>query len=251
MFYKLNIQHFYLKMNNKQKVLVFTATYNERENIEELIIGIRKNLPESSILIIDDNSPDKTKELVENLQSKNQNLYLIVREKKLGLDTAHKLAYEYALKNDYNYLITMDADLSHDPRDLVKILENLEISPFVIGSRYMKGGKCLMTGWRLNLSKYGNLFIKKVSGINCNEFTTSFRGFDLKKLDGFNLNKVNAKGYSFMMGTLFEIQKKKFPIKEIPIIFQDRTKGKSKIPRIEILRTFKNLFFLTIEKYFR
>lgn len=237
-------------MDDEKRILIFSACYNEKDNIEELISGIRKHLPLCSILIIDDNSPDQTQEIVKKLQLEDPELYLIIREKKLGLDTAHKFAYNYALKNNYDYLITMDADLSHNPSNLKEIIHNLKNYPFVIGSRYTKGGQCLMKGWRLSLSKYGNLFIKKVSGIKCNEFTTSYRGFDLKKLNNFNLNSVENQGYSFFMGTLFEIEKKKFSIKEIPIIFKDRLKGSSKIPKIEILRTFKNLFILTIKKYF-
>ena len=237
-------------MDDEKRILIFSACYNEKDNIEELISGIRKYLPLCSILIIDDNSPDQTQEIVKKLQLEDPELYLIIREKKLGLDTAHKFAYNYALKNNYDYLITMDADLSHNPSNLKEIIHNLKNYPFVIGSRYTKGGQCLMKGWRLSLSKYGNLFIKKISGIKCNEFTTSYRGFDLKKLNNFNLNSVENQGYSFFMGTLFEIEKKKFSIKEIPIIFKDRLKGSSKIPKIEILRTFKNLFILTIKKYF-
>ena len=237
-------------MDDEKRILIFSACYNEKDNIKKLISGIRKNLPLCSILIVDDNSPDQTKEIVKKLQSKESQLYLVIREKKLGLDTAHKFAYNFALKNNFDYLITMDADLSHDPNDLKEFINNLRNSPFVIGSRYTKGGQCLMKGWRLNLSKYGNLFIKKVSGINCNEFTTSYRGFDLRKLTNFNLNNTKNKGYSFFMGILFEIEKKNFPIKEIPITFKDRLKGSSKIPKIEILRTLKNLFVLTIKKYF-
>tara|TARA_B100000029_G_scaffold477700_1_gene523028 strand:- start:1268 stop:1981 length:714 start_codon:yes stop_codon:yes gene_type:complete len=236
-------------MTKDKRILVFTACYNEKENVKDLIIGIKNYLPKSSILIIDDNSPDNTKNEIKNLQESISDIHLIVREKKLGLDTAHKFAYEYAISNDYDYLITMDADLSHDPKDLLNIVENLNSCPFVIGSRYVSGGKCLMKTSRLVLSKYGNLLIKKLSGINCNEFTTSYRGFDIKKLKNFNLNNVDIKGYSFFMGTLFEIEKKGFSIKEIPIIFKDRAKGSSKIPRIEIFRTIKNLLIFTLKKY--
>ena len=102
-------------MNNDKRILVFAATYNEIDNIKELINGIIKYLPHSSILIIDDNSPDKTSEVVKELKKKNYNINLIEREKKLGLDTAHKIAFRYAVENNFDYLITMDADLSHHP----------------------------------------------------------------------------------------------------------------------------------------
>ena len=160
------------------------------------------------------------------------------------------MAYAYAINNNYDYLITMDADLSHDPKELPNFVKNLNEYPFVIGSRYISGGKCLMKGSRLVMSKIGNLFIKFISGIKCNEFTTSYRGFDIKNLKNFHLNDVTESGYSFFMGTLFEINKKKFPIKEIPIIFTDREKGVSKIPKLEIFRTLKNLITYFVKKIF-
>jgi dolichol-phosphate mannosyltransferase len=168
----------------------------------------------------------------------------------MGLDTAHKLAYSYAVENNYDYLITMDADFSHDPKELINFVKHLEDFPFVIGSRYIPGGKCLMKGSRLIMSKIGNLTIKFFSGIICNEFTTSYRGFNISRLNNFHLNDVKESGYSFFMGTLFEISNKNFNIKEIPIIFADREKGISKIPRLEILRTLKNLIFYVIKKNF-
>ena len=229
-------------MSIKERVLVFTACYNEKQNIEKLILEIKSNLPDSYILIIDDNSPDQTQNVVKILQNKILNLKLIVREKKLGLDTAHKLAYDYAIQNKFDFLITMDADLSHDPKELRNFVKWLREYPFVIGSRYTTGGKCLMKGSRLIMSKLGNLVIKFFSKIKSNEFTTSYRGFNITKLNGFHLNDVNEKGYSFFMGTLFEINKKNFPIKEIPITFLDREKGVSKIPKFEIFRTLINLF---------
>ena len=235
-------------MISKKRILVFTASYNEKENIKKLILGIKDYLPEASILIIDDNSPDQTKEIIKELKKNISQLELIIREKKLGLDSAHRQAYDYAIKYHYNYLITMDADLSHDPKELNNFVKNLENFPFVIGSRYILGGKCLMKGSRLIMSKIGNKVIKFFSGINCNEFTTSYRGFNIRKLENFHLNNVKESGYSFFMGTLFEINKKKIAIKEIPITFADREKGVSKIPKLEILRTLKNLIVFIFKK---
>ena len=235
-------------MISRKRILVFTASYNEKENIKKLILGIKYYLPEASILIIDDNSPDQTKEIIKELKKNISQLELIIREKKLGLDSAHKQAYDYAIKYHYNYLITMDADLSHDPKELNNFVKNLENFPFVIGSRYILGGKCLMKGSRLIMSKIGNKVIKFFSGINCNEFTTSYRGFNIRKLENFHLNNVKESGYSFFMGTLFEINKKNFAIKEIPITFADRKKGVSKIPKLEIFRTLVNLIVFIFKK---
>ena len=237
-------------MNNNKRILVFSATYNEIDNIRELIDNIKKYLPSASILIIDDNSPDKTQDVVKELKKEKKNLYLIQREKKLGLDSAHKIAFNYATKNSFDYLITMDADLSHDPKELPNFIKNLETSAFVIGSRYIDGGKCSMKGIRLIMSKLGNKMIKSISGIKSSEFTTSYRGFDINNLKNFDLANVKTKGYSFFMGTLFELEKNNIQIKEIPITFYDRKKGVSKIPRTEIFRTLKNLIYLTLIKKF-
>ena len=142
----------------------------------------------------------------------------------------------------------MDADLSHDPLEIPKIIDHLDKFAFVIGSRYSLGGRCEMTGFRLLLSMIGNRVFKYFLKINCNEFTSSFRGFNLTKLKDFDFNLINSKGYSFFMETIYRINKLNYEIKEIPIIFKNRAQGKSKIPKIEIFRTIKNLLILFFEK---
>ena len=226
----------------KNRTLIFTATYNESENIENFLNKIESLNLNADILIVDDNSPDNTWKIIENFNKKK--IILIKREKKLGLDSAHRIAYNYATENSYGFLITLDADLSHDPNLIPKFIDYLETHPFVIGSRYMLGGNCEMRGYRKYLSLFGNKFIKFISKSNCDEFTTSFRGFNLSKLNGFHLNQVSSKGYSFMMETIFILNSKKIPIKQIPINFKIRKKGESKIPKIEIFRTLINLFKL-------
>ena len=233
-------------MSYQKKILVFTATYNEAENIYELISLIKTQPSNPHVLIIDDNSPDGTSDKVVKSQSKFRDIFLIKRNKKLGLDTAHKEAYNFAIKNNYDYFITMDADFSHDPNEIKNFVKNLEHFPFVIGSRYMEGGKCLMKRRRLFMSKYGNKMIRFFLKIDCTEYTSSFRGFNLKALNNFSLDIVKTKGYSFFMGTIFEVNQKKFKIKQIPITFKDRSKGYSKIPKLEIFRTLFNLIKLKL-----
>tara|TARA_Y100001970_G_C14128969_1_gene800573 strand:- start:537 stop:1253 length:717 start_codon:yes stop_codon:yes gene_type:complete len=230
-----------LDATNK-KILIFTATYNEAGNIREFVNSIFNNNNNIDLLIIDDNSPDNTANIIKELKKKFSQINLIIRKGKLGLDTAHKEAYNYAIENNFDYLITMDADLSHDPKEISNFIANLNEYPFVIGSRYMHGGKCEMKGIRLFISYFGNKFIKFVLNSKCSEFTTSFRGFNLKKLKNFNLDIIDNVGYSFFMSTIFELERKNFNIKEIPITFYERTAGKSKIEKIEILRTLKNLY---------
>mgnify|MGYP001238446441 FL=1 len=226
------------------KTLVFTATYNEVQNIKKLISLIYKNFPKADILVIDDNSPDLTYKLLKKLKKKYKNLKIKLRDKKYGLDSAHKFAYDFAKKNGYVKLITMDADLSHNPIEIKKIVRLLDKSEFVIGSRYIKGGKCELPLLRYLISFFGNKFIKFFLGIKCSEFTTSYRGFNLIKLKNFSLKKIKSKGYSFFMETVYLINKKNFKITEIPIKFKNRIYGKSKIPKIEILRTFFNVIRL-------
>ena len=226
------------------KTLIFTATYNEVDNVEVLVKRIAKYSKNTDILIIDDNSPDGTKKIIFRLQKRLKRLNVIIRRGKLGLDTAHKFAYNFAIKKGYTNLITMDADLSHDPIKINKMIKILKNNEFVIGSRYMAGGKCEMSFIRTLLSFFGNKFIKIFLNINCNEFTTSYRGFNLKKLNKFNLNKINSNGYSFFMETIVQLKRSGFNIKEIPINFRNRIHGKSKIPKIEIFRTLKNVVLL-------
>ena len=230
------------------KTLIFTATYNEKDNIKKLLENISRLKIDLDILVIDDNSPDKTWEILQELEKTTQNLKVIIRDNKLGLDTAHKTAFTYAKNNNYEKFISMDADLSHDPMEIPKMIDILDKSSFVIGSRYIKGGKCEMSGHRFILSIMGNKFIKKILSLNCNEFTTSYRGFNLLKLKDFDLNSVKSKGYSFFMETIYRLNKHEVKINEIPIHFKNRSHGSSKIPGIEIFRTLKNLFILYFEK---
>ena len=232
---------------NKNYLIAISA-YKEDLNIINLIKKIREEIRDITILIINDNSGDKTKIMINELY--DDSLIYLERPKKLGLGTAHKLSIFYAIKHKFKFLITMDADLSHDPKELNKIVDSLLYNPFVLGSRYIAGGKCLMKGSRLILSYFGNKLIKIISGIKSNEFTTSYRGFNMKNLKNFNLNNVHYKGYSFFMGTIFELYQNNILIKEIPIIFKDRSKGVSKIPKFEMIRTFINLVIFFVKKNF-
>ncbi len=230
------------------KTLVFTATYNEAENIQEFITKLYKAENNLDLLIIDDNSPDKTYELIQKLCLKYSNIFLIKREKKLGLNTAHILAYDYAIKNKYDKFITLDADMSHDPKDIPMIIKLLDKHAFVVGSRYMLGGKNDMTFFRYFISYFGNILIKFLLKCKGTEFTTSYRGFNLIMLKDFHFNQIQAKGYSFFMNTVVKLNRLGFESKEFPIHFKNRHHGKSKIPKIEIIRTLLNVLILYFKK---
>ncbi len=229
------------------KNLVFTATYNEVNNISTFL-DIVLEIPNIDVLIVDDNSPDKTANIITQYQKNHKNLYLVSRNGKEGLDSAHKIGFNFAKEKNYENLITMDADLSHDPKMIPQFLEALNDKPFVIGSRYMRGATNDMKLFRYLLSYVGNKVIKFVLNIDSDEFTSSFRGFALNKLKNFDINKVKTKGYSFFMATVNLINKLGYKINQIPLQFKDRKEGVSKIPKIEIFRTLKNLFLIKINK---
>jgi len=231
------------------KILVFTGTYNESDNISKFISQVFETSKIIDLLIVDDNSPDKTFEIIKLHPLINKKIFLKVRKKKLGLDTAHKFAYNYAKKRKYNKLITMDSDLSHDPKEIPKFIHLLDRYAFVQGSRYIKGGKNNLPNFRFLLSFFGNKLIKIVLKSRLNEHTNSYRGFNLDKLKNFNLNNVKTGGYSFFMGTTYNLKLKNFSMTEIPIIFNDRKHGKSKIPKIEIFRTLFNLIKILAKKF--
>ena len=232
----------------EKKILIFAATYNEAGNIKNFIEKILELNINLDLLIIDDNSPDKTWEIVNNYKKNNKNIVLIKRKGKEGLDTAHKFAFNYAKEHNYNYLVTLDADLSHDPTKIPDFLEELKDEPFVIGSRYIKDGKNEMKLKRYILSFVGNKIIKFVRGINCDEFTSAYRAFNLDMLKNFDIDDVSSRGYSFFMETVYLVDSAGYNIKQIPIKFYDRLKGVSKIPKVEIFRTLKNLFLLKFKK---
>ena len=231
-----------------KKTLIFTATYNEVKNVEKLIFQIKDNCIEADILIVDDNSPDGTGKLLKEKSIKDEKLKVIIRAGKLGLDTAHKYAYEYAISNAYDYLITMDADLSHNPSEIPNFLKLIHNNDFVLGSRYIKGGQNRLALFRFLLSYLGNKFIKIVLNLKCTEYTSSYRAFNLKRMNNFNLNIINSKGYSFFMETIYQISNLGYNITEFPIIFNNRYKGESKIPKIELFRTLINVIRLYFTK---
>jgi len=229
----------------KKKILIFIATYNEKDVILYFLKRLYKyNKFNFKLLIIDDNSPDLTFKVIKNFKSStNKNIFIKIRKYKMGLDTAHKFAFNYAKKNNFRYLITLDSDLSHDPKIIPLFLSKLQNYPVVFGSRYTRGGRNDLKGYRFFLSYVGNKLIKFLFHANINEFTTSFRGFDLEKIK-LNFNKIKSRGYSFFMEIAVLLTKQNYNIKEIPIIFEVRRHGVSKIEKIEVIRTFFNLLRL-------
>ena len=235
-------------MKNNKKILIAIATYKESENLKNLVEEIRKFSQNSKILIVNDFSNDKTRELLQNLNDKN--LKLIERPKKLGLGTAHKLSIFYSIKFEYDYLVTMDADFSHDPGDIPKLLEKKGPNNFIIGSRFCEGAKSDYKGLRKIISNCGNFFAKKFLKIQLNEITTYFRVYSVELLKKLPFDELNAQGYSLGVKLVWLMKKLNANLIETPIHFKDRNKGKSKIPKLQILISFFDLISIKIKEIF-
>jgi dolichol-phosphate mannosyltransferase len=215
-----------------EKILIIIPTYNEIENIEKLIKEIYAIDSAIDILIVDDNSPDGTGKQVKKLKDQYNNLFLIEREEKLGLGTAYVAGFKFALKNGYSIIFEMDADFSHDPKEIPNFLEAIKDFDLVIGSRYIKGVN--VVNWplsRLLLSYFANKYTRFVTGLPLCDSTGGYKCYKRQVLEAINLEEVRSGGYSFQIEMNFKAWKKGFQLKEIPIIFIDRAIGKSKMSK--------------------
>jgi dolichol-phosphate mannosyltransferase len=215
--------------------VVIIPTYNESENIELIIESVMALESSFHLLIVDDNSPDQTAQKVKVLQSQyNNRLFLIERPSKLGLGTAYVQAFKWALQREYQYMFQMDADFSHSPKDLLRLYQccqNQEID-MVVGSRYVKGVN--VVNWpltRILLSYSASLYVRFLTGMRIYDTTAGFVCYSRQVLEAFNLDQVEFVGYAFQIEMKYKAYKKKFKIKEIPIIFTDRERGTSKLSK--------------------
>jgi dolichol-phosphate mannosyltransferase len=230
------------------KTLIFTATFNEALNIENLIKEIFQYVPHVDILVIDDNSPDGTGKILDQLSESNSKIKVIHRQGKLGLGTAHIAGMEYALQNNYDALVTMDADFSHHPKYLPELLKLLETHDFVIGSRYVKGGGLGYGFVRTFISKTANLLARLLLSIKLQECTTSYRGFKKELLEKLLKKKISSTGYSFFFEMVYLVSGTTKNVTEFPIYFADRVAGESKISKQEIIRGVTTLFKLFVRR---
>jgi len=230
------------------RTLVFAATYNERGDIEALCRDILGLPGRSDLLVVDDNSTDGTGIFLDELAAREPRLKVIHRPRKLGLGTAHKLAMAYAAKRGYDVLVTMDADFSHKPVDIPRLVDALDGRDFVIGSRYALGGSCDYTGYRRYVSLLANRLARLLLGIPLFEFTTSFRAFRVDMLRRVDFPSIQAQGYSFFMESVWHIARAGFIVGEVPITFSDRRHGESKIPRFEIVNGAGTLIRLCLKR---
>lgn len=221
------------------KTLIIIPTYNEVDNLRPLIEEIVSHVPESDILVIDDNSTDGTGKLANEIQAEKPQVHVLHRPGKLGLGTAYIAGFKYALAHGYDAVFEMDADFSHDPRYLPAFLKALERADLVIGSRYVRGGGT--PGWsplRRLISGSGNIFARLLLRIPVRDCTAGFRCYRLDVLRTLDLDTIQSEGYAFQVELTYHVSKQGFKIVEIPIIFTDRRIGKSKMSRKIVIEAF-------------
>lgn len=219
-------------MMNQANALVIIPTYNEKDNIEEVLSKVLDQDDDLDILVIDDSSPDGTGEIVNKLSNGNDRINLLTRAGKLGLGTAYVEGFKYALKNNYSFIFEMDADFSHDPLEIPNFLSAIENADLVIGSRYIKGVN--VVNWplsRLILSIGASVYTRIITGIPLKDITSGFKCFRREVLESINLDSIQSGGYAFQVEMNWHVWRGGFRIKEIPIIFVDRTVGKSKMSK--------------------
>ncbi|HDN59158.1 MAG TPA: polyprenol monophosphomannose synthase [Candidatus Marinimicrobia bacterium] len=213
--------------------LVIVPTYNEKDNIQTVVERVNALGVDIDILVVDDNSPDGTAEIVKELQTKYENLHLMERVGKLGLGSAYVAGFRWALKRDYEYILEMDADLSHNPFDIPRLINRAkEGYDVVIGSRYCNGVNVIH--WpikRLILSYGANKYTRMVTGLPIKDCTSGFKCYRRKVLESIDLERIKSSGYSFQIEMKFRAWKKGFSLVEVPIIFEERSEGRSKMTK--------------------
>jgi dolichol-phosphate mannosyltransferase len=235
--------------------LVIIPTYNEKENIEKIILKVFSLAKKFDILIVDDGSPDGTASIVKNIQFKfPDSLYIKERTGKLGLGTAYIHGFKWALKNNYDYIFEMDADFSHNPDDLIKLLDACSLSngDVSIGSRYINGVN--IVNWpmsRLLMSFFASKYVKIITGMPIQDSTAGFKCYKKEVLQKINLDKIQFVGYAFQIEMKFTAWKYGFKIIEVPVIFTDRQEGDSKMSSGIFFEAFIGVIQMKIKSYFK
>jgi dolichol-phosphate mannosyltransferase len=215
-----------------ERSLIIIPTYNELDNVQRLIPDVLSRYKNVDVLIVDDNSPDGTGDYVESLGNTMQGVKLLRRPEKMGLGTAYIDGFKYALKEDYSYIFEMDADFSHDPKEIKNFLKAIKEKDLILGSRYISGVN--VVNWpmsRLLLSYFANIYTRIITGLPVRDATGGFKCFRKEVLASINFNNIKSNGYAFQIEMTFKAWKKGFRIGEIPITFVDRVKGKSKMSK--------------------
>ncbi len=215
------------------KSLVIIPTYNERNNIVKVCEKVLALEEAFDILIVDDNSPDETGDLADDLAKRNKEVHVLHGEKKTGIGIAYIKGFKWGLERGYEYFFEMDADFSHSPDDLVRLLNEMNDCDLCIGSRYIEGGGTInWPVWRMFISKFAaRYYTRMITGMPIHDTTSGFKCFRRSVLEAIDLDAIHSQGYSFQIEMHYRTWKRGFRIKEIPIIFTDRQQGLSKMSR--------------------
>jgi dolichol-phosphate mannosyltransferase len=238
-----------------ERGLVVIPTYNEAANLPTLVPQVLAQDPRLDVLVVDDNSPDGTGRVADDLAAREPRVHVLHRDGKQGLGTAYIAGFKWALQCGYDYIFEMDADFSHDPAYLKEFLKAIEGADLVLGSRYLNG-KVAVVNWpitRLMLSYGANIYARRVTGLRIWDLTGGFKCFRRRVLEAIDLSQVRSNGYAFQIEMSVRAWRKGFKLTEIPIVFVDRTEGRSKmtraivreavwmVPRLRLMALFRRI----------
>ncbi|MFQ5550171.1 MAG: polyprenol monophosphomannose synthase [Gemmatimonadales bacterium] len=236
-----------------ERALVIIPTYDEAENLPEIVPRVLEQDDRIDVLVVDDSSPDGTGEIADRMAREKDRIHVLHRPAKAGLGRAYLAGFRWALDRDYEYIFEMDADFSHDPNHLTTFLAAAQNADLVLGSRYLDG-KVTVVNWpirRLMLSYWANVYARVVTGHRLHDATGGFKCFRRRVLEAVDLDEVHSNGYAFQIEMSFRAWRKGFKIIEIPIVFTDRTDGQSKMSRAIVREAIWMVWRLRFKALFR
>ena len=235
-----------------RRALICLPTYDERENLGPMVQAILAAVPQVEILVVDDNSPDGTGRLADEIAAREPRVHVLHRAGKEGLGKAYLAAFAWALARDHGLVLEMDCDFSHDPRYLPGMIEAAERADLVLGSRYVKGGGTVNWGLlRKLISRGGSLYARAILGLRVRDLTGGFKCFRREVLEAIDLPTVESTGYAFQIELTFRAVRRGFRVEEIPIVFEDRRVGHSKMSRRIVLEALKRVWSIRFSRFAR
>lgn len=233
------------------RCLVVIPTFNEADNVPQLLPVILKLGDHFNVLVVDDGSPDGTAKLVKEMQKTEPRIHLIERPGKMGLGTAYVAGFKYALSNGFDFIFEMDADFSHDPQELPRLLEKAQTYDLVIGSRYITGVNVINWPLRRLILSYGaNVYTRIITGMPVRDATGGYKCFRRRVLESIDLDAIHSNGYAFQIEMNFKTWRKGFKVHEIPIVFVDRRNGVSKMSKHIVYEAVWMVWRLKIKSFF-